>query len=92
MTTQPYRIRLGLIIIISVSPSQVIDNRILNGTDLSIIMIDKYRAGVLIIPRDSKADVAIRVAGRIVQIQVQNTIVRAIVPIATAQEATQPRL
>jgi len=55
-------------------------------------MIDKYRAGVLIIPRDSKADVAIRVAGRIVQIQVQNTIVRAIVPIATAQEATQPRL
>ena len=49
------------------------------------------RAG-FIIPRDTKPDVRVRVRRGVVQIQRQHASVAAIVPIATADEATQGHL
>ena len=80
----------------------VIDNRILIGADL-LILINKYRASsacpmtvreslISLGTSNPKADGRARAARRVVQIQCQDTSIAAKVPTATAEEATQPRL
>ena len=47
---------------------------------------------MFIIPRHAEPDIRVRIARRIVQIQRQHTRVAAIVPIASADEATHSPL